>query len=584
VINRSWYALHPKTILAARNTDTLSKKGYKKENQMKKILFVVLALALMLASCGPSETTETSTESTEAVEVITEEPVVETEEPVAEQPTAETPAEVEPTDVPAVQEPKVLVTGLGQESWPVRGWTIETDDAFFLNGYGVCETLVWVDFDGNMVPQLATSWTMVDDFTWEFTLRTDVTFQNGEPFNAAAVVKSFQYITTSPTPPRGFSATTFSAVEAVDDVTVRIQTAAMDVLMPNRLTAPATCIWASAAYIAENGPIDPFGTGTGPFMLTDWVVDQSIQAVRNPNWWGGSAILDEVTFLYVPDAAVRAGMLQTGEINFSNNIPIEQIPVLEADSNITVIAAPETRTTTMHLNLSREPFSDVRVRQAVNYALDRQLIVDALLEGVGTPSIGVISPMEGWVNSDLAGFPYDPDQAIALLADAGYADGLTVSLWTYATRAILPPIAIAIQDMLADVGINVEVRVAQYDAMEPDVLSGNYDMFLMSRNHVLDTYDPEGFFTSDYACEGSFNMDLFCNEEFDTLLIEARTTADSTARFEIYRQLQTILEENAVGVFVHYNQRVVAYINNLLNFQNHPLGRFYINENIDVAP
>ncbi len=551
---------------------------------MKKLLFALIALMMVLTSCAPAATTTAPTQAvvqpTNPPAAVATEEIVLTEEPVVAAPTEA------PTAVPTAAEakPKKLVVGVGQEGWPVRGWSIETDDMFFLNGNSICETLVWIDFDGNLVPNLATSWKMLDDTTWEFQIRDDVSFQDGEALTAASVVKSLQYVANSPTPPRGFSKSTFSSVEASGDYTVLIKTATTDVLMPNRLTAPATCILSSAAYTADTGPINPFGTGTGPFILTDMVPDISMTAVKNPNWWNGEAKIDEITWLYIPDAAVRAGMLQTGEINFSGNIPIEQIPILEADSNVTVAQVPETRTTTMHLNMSRPPFDDVRVRQAVNYAIDRQLIVDAVLEGVGTPAVGPISPLEGWYNPNLAGFPYDPDKAKALLAEAGYADGLTVALWTYPTRAILPPIALAIQDMLADVGINVELRVAQYDPMEPDVLAGNYDMFLMSRNHVLDSYDPEGFFTSDYSCNGSFNMDLFCNEEFDALLVEARKTPDSAARFDIYRQLQQILEDNAVGVFVHYNQRVNAYTNNVLNYRSHPVGRFYINADLDVAP
>jgi peptide/nickel transport system substrate-binding protein len=159
-----------------------------------------------------------------------------------------------------------------------------------------------------------------------------------------------------------------------------------------------------------------------------------------------------------------------------------------------------------------------------------------------------------------------------------------VGLWSYPARANLPLSAIAIQDMLADVGVNAEVRIAQYDPMAPDVLAGNYDMFIISRNHVLDSFDPEGFFSSDYTCDGSFNMDLFCDENFDSLLAEARAMTDTEARYEIYRQLQSILvDEQTVGVFLNYTEILDGVRNNVLNFKVHPLERFVLTADLDVT-
>ncbi len=144
--------------------------------------------------------------------------------------------------------------------------------------------------------------------------------------------------------------------------------------------------------------------------------------------------------------------------------------------------------------MSRAPFNNLKLRQAVAYAIDKEAITIATLEGAGSPAVGPMAPTEATANTELVGYPYNPEKAKQLLAEAGYAEGeLTVGLWAYPARANLPPTAVAIQDMLGDIGINVEVRIAQYDPMAPDVLSGNYDMFLISRSHTIDTDDPEGF-------------------------------------------------------------------------------------------
>jgi len=555
---------------------------------MKKLLVILLIMMVVLSACTTSAPTTAPAEPPAPTEPAAKPAEAEptAAAPAATEAVAETPeVAVEPTAEPAPAGPKEVTVGLGPESYPRRGWTIDTDDAFSMAYIGMLETLVKVDFDGSMVPNLAESWSQVDDTTWEFKLREGVSFTNGEPFNADAVVKALNYVKNSPTPPRGITADTFTEIVAVDDYTVQIKTAAFDALVPNRLTSPNTGILAPSAYIAESGPIDPFNTGTGPFILTEEVPDQSLTMLKNPEYWGGDVKLDKATVLFVPDPQVRSGMLQTGEIDINIHVPIEALPILEMNSDLTIERMETPRTTTLHLNMSRPPFNDVKVRQAINYALDRQAIVDATLEGVGAPAVGPIAPSEPWVNSDLVGYPYDPEKAKQLLAEAGYEEGeLTVALWTYPARANLPLTAIAIQDMLADVGVNAEVRLAQYDPMAPDVLAGNYDMFIISRNHVLDSFDPEGFFTSDYSCEGSFNMDLFCDENFDTLLAEARGLTDTEARYEIYRQLQSILvDEQAVGGFLNYTEILDGYRNNVLNFKIHPLERFVLTADLDVT-
>lgn len=558
---------------------------------MRRMLPILLVLVMVLSACGSAATTTAPTAETTAVPAQPTAAQSESSAAPTEAAPAETaaPAQTEAAAVPTVSEsaqPKRLVIGFGQEDYPMRGWMIDADDAFSLAYIGVLETLVKIDFDGQMVPNLAESWKQVDDTTWQFNLRQDVTFQNGEPFNAAAVVKALNYVRNSPTPPRGISADTFSSIEAADDYTVLIHTASLDTLMPNRLTSPNAGIMAPSAYTAESGPVDPFGTGTGPFVLAKSVPEQSLTLAKNPNYWGGKVNLDEIEVLFVPDAQVRAGMLQTGEIDIDIHIPVEQIPVLEQDPNLTVFKVETPRTTTLHLNMSRAPFNDVRVRQAVAYAIDKEAIVIATLEGAGSAAVGPMAPSEVWTNSDLSGYPYDPDKARQLLAEAGIAEGqLTVGLWTYPTRANLAPTAVAIQNMLGKVGINAEIRIAQYDPMEPDVLSGNYDMFIISRSHVTDNYDPEGFFTSDYSCSGSYNMDHFCDQNFDSLLAKARTLTDANARYDIYRQLQSILvDEQCVGVFLNYTSFVDGIRNNVVNFRTHPLERILVTADLDIAP
>lgn len=548
-----------------------------KLNKKLLSLFAILIIASMIvASCGTPAAEAPAAEAPAA------------EAPAAEAPAAEAPAAEAPAaEAPAAEamEPKEIVVVGGAESYHLKGWSIETDDAFQMSYYGLLETLIKIDYEGNMVPSLATSWTMVDDNTWQFDLRQGVSFSNGEPFNAEAVVKALNYITSSPTPPRGITAETFASVEAADEYTVIIKTATVDALLPNRLSSPNTGILAPSAYINETGPVDAFNTGTGPFILTEEVPDQSVTLVKNPNYWGGEVKLDKVTFMYIPDPQIRAGMLQTGEADIAIHPAVEQLPILEADPNIVISKSQTPRTTTLDLNTTKAPLDNVLVRKAIAYAIDKDSLAMAALEGNGTGAVGPMAMAEVWNNPDLVGFPYDPDKAKELLAEAGYAEGeLTIGLWTYPSRSELPVAAMAIQNMLGKVGINVEIRLAAYGALEPDVLGGNYDMFIVSRNHVLDNYDVEGFLSADYGCEGGYNRSQFCDPAMDAKLVEARTLVDPEARYTIYRDIQTLLvDEQCVSVFLYHPDIVDGMSAKVLNFQIHPLERYIMTADMDLA-
>jgi peptide/nickel transport system substrate-binding protein len=466
---------------------------------------------------------------------------------------------------------------------PTNAWALETDDAFVLARAGVCEMLVRVDFDGKVVPSLAESWRRVDGTTWEFKLRPGVTFHNGEPLTTQAVAGALDRIRKVPTLPRGFRADTMTAVQAVGDRTLTIQTGSPDALLPTRLSSPNMCILAPSAYRAGGLP-SPVGTGTGPFVLKD-VGRDSIKVIRSRNYWGGAVALEETTTLFVPDAGVRGGMVQTGEADVVTHVAIPQVPLLERDAKVTVVKVLQPRTVALYLNNSRPPFSDVRVRRAVQHAIDKKAIVTAVLEGIGQSAVGPFPTAErAWANAALKGYAYDPQRARTLLAEAGYRPGdLKLALWAYPARAEFVPMAEAVQKMLRDVGVVVDVRVAPYETLAPDVLAGRYDMFLLSRGHLVDVYDPEGFLTADYTCRGTFNLSNYCNPILDALLAQARTKNAAEARYNIYRQVQSILDDDAVSVFINHTVQIFAYNKKVQNYAPHLLEHYVLTPRLAVA-
>jgi peptide/nickel transport system substrate-binding protein len=330
--------------------------------------------------------------------------------PTTDAPGTAAPAAASTADAPApIGDPKRLRAGL--QFPPRAGWAIETGDAFVLTNLGVAETLVKVDFDGALVPSLAESWQALDPTTWEFTMREGVQFHNGEALTAEAAADALNRLLASATPPRGFSADSFT-VTAIDARTLRFTTTAPDALLPERLISPNTAILAPAAY-REDQPTDPFGTGTGPFVLVEELPEQSVTLRKNPDYWGGAVRLDKVEVLWVPDATVRAGMLSSGELDLAQGIPIPQAPVLAGDAELIVEPYDLPRTTSLYLNHSAAPFDNPPVREAVQHAVDKQTLIDTILEGYGVVANGPFLPTQPWANPELTTYAYDPARARA---------------------------------------------------------------------------------------------------------------------------------------------------------------------------
>jgi peptide/nickel transport system substrate-binding protein len=461
-------------------------------------------------------------------------------------------------------------------------FAVETDDAFTVHSIGVAETLARTGFDGLLEPGLATAWERTGELTWEFTLREGVKFHDGTPFDADAVASALTHLLGVEAPARSFNPATFTSVEAVGTNVVRVTSAQPNVLVPYYLASPSTIIYAKKAYGGQQ--IDPVQAGTGPFMITSTNLPQSLTLERYADYWGGPVALAGGEVRFVPDGGTRATLVQTGEAQLADNMPIPVVPTLEADPNVAVVRGPLARTNTLYLNNKKAPFTDIRVRQAIQSAIDVDALSNAVLEGAVAPGIGPFSPTAAWAPKGAQPVTRDLDKAKALLAEAGIAPGsLTVGLWAYPSRAELPDVAVAIQAMLLEAGINVEVRVADYAALEPDVLAGNFDMMLVSRSYLVDINDPIAYLRSDYSCEGTYNLSHFCDEAVDAQLQAALTNVDATSRYATYSEIASKLQADAVDVFLYHPQEISATSKSLQNYRIHPLQQFVLTPELALA-
>lgn len=316
-------------------------------------------------------------------------------------------------------------------------------------------------------PMLATAWTNIDPLTWELKLRPGVKFHNGEPFDAESVRFSIARIIDSPLNTLGktvWPPTFGQKVVVVDPLTVRIVTKVPDPLVPNRLAAESLGMCPPKAYAAyaEKFNGDTL-IGTGPYRFVEYVVGQHVVVQANPDYWGNKPVTPRVRWDVVPDPATRVAALQRGVTDVVVNLPIPMLDTVRAAPDLDIYSVLGSIVHGLLLNVNKTPaLQDVRVRQALNYAIDRKTILDSLYKGLGRINNGVVASQVDYA-IDPGSYDYDPDKAKALLKAAGHAGGLKLDVWQSTGRYELGTEAIqAIAGFLDDAGVTANVQLLDW--------------------------------------------------------------------------------------------------------------------------
>jgi peptide/nickel transport system substrate-binding protein len=465
---------------------------------------------------------------------------------------------------------------------PASAWAVETNDAHSLTRAGCLETLVEYTNDGELEPMLATEWSQVEDTAWDFTLREGVTFQDGTPMDADAVVGALTHVLKVPTPARAFNSDVIAGVEAVDETTVRITTPKPDALVPLRVANANAGILAPKAY--EGRQIDIVGTCTGPFTVTEEVPAQSLSLEANEDYWGGDVTLDSAEVRFIVDGAARATQLQSGEVNIAKSLPVANLATLEGDDNLSIVQLELARTTVMLLNNSRPPFDDPLVRQAVQHAVNTQAIVDGVYEGASAPAVGPFGPNTSWAPEGAEPVTQDLDEARSLLDQAGVdPEDLSIELMAYNDRPEFGDVAAVIQSELAELGVDVKIRSGEYPALEPDMLSGDFDASLLSRGYLVDVADPGGYLASDWVCDGGYNLAHYCDPETDQAISDATAIEDTDERNAAYQDIAAKLQDEAASVFLLHEQAVWGLGADVEGFQPHPLDQYVLTADLALG-
>lgn len=447
------------------------------------------------------------------------------------------------------------------------------------------------DESTELEPGLAEKWDISDDgLTYRFSLRSGVTFHDGTPFNADAVVFSIlrQIDPNHPFHNTGefaYAEFTFGKVQsvrAVDPQTVEI-------LLKEPYAPFLANVAIHAASIVSPAAVEKYGrdfsknpVGTGPFKFVEWKPGVEVILERNPNWWGGQPQVEQLIFRPIVEDRTRLTEFEAGSIDFIVNIPPDDLPRLKQSPDVTVLEQPGMHVWYLVFNCRKEPFNIKEVRQAVNYAINKEAIVNELLKGTGVLAKGPLPPVVWGYTEDVPQYPYDPQKAKELLAQAGYPNGFKVTFWVPESGSgMQQPKAMgaAIQADLRAVGIEAEIQTFEWGTYLDKVL-GNPDelpeMFEMS--WIGDNGDPDNFLfillSGDAWPPNGFNMGYYKNERIDELLRQAQQMNDRAQREQLYQQALKLLVEDAPWAWIDHETQIVAMKKFIQGFKLHPTGVF----------
>ncbi len=438
----------------------------------------------------------------------------------------------------------------------------------------IYETLVYQNEDLELLPGLAVSWEDIDELTWEFKLREDVYFHNGELFTAEDVKFTLDRLKDPETAAAGaFIVGFIDSVEVIDDYTVRIITEYPFAPMLSHLAHSVTGILNKTA-VEEAG--DDYGVrvavGTGPFMFANWSTGSHVDLERYDDYWGDNALVESIRFRAIPETTVRAIEVETGGVDIVYVVdPVDEARLEEAP-DVYLDKHDTFATTYIGFNAQKEPYDDVRVRKAINHAIDIDAIVEYVYTGQAVRAGGPISDTVWGANTELEPYAHDHDLARSLLAAAGYPDGFSTTIWTN-DNPLRMQMAEMLQADLSLIGIDVEIQVLEWGTYLQDTADGLHDMFILGWVSVTGDADYglyALFHEDNFGSAG--NRTFWASPRVNELLDLGRTSSDPDERLAAYLEAQEIIADEAPWVFIVHTMEVNALRDNISGFIPHPAG------------
>lgn len=443
-----------------------------------------------------------------------------------------------------------------------------------------------VKFDA--VPCLAQSYDVSPDgMVYTFHLRPNVVFHDGTPMNAEAVQFSYQRI-MDPNNPYYKLGQPFPLIdfwyEAIDPKGIVIKddlTVVFNLKKPHS-TLDAFLAWPAAAIVSPTA-VKKYGAdfrtnpvGTGPFQFKQWVPNQKVEFTRFDKYWGGPAALDGLVFRPIIEEQTRVTELQAGNIDFAYDLPPDNVAQVKSSSNFTYYQTALGHVWFLTLNTKSGPTADVKVRQAIAHAIDRNSIIHDILKDTGVPATGPIPASIPYYTDQVPQYPYDPEKAKALLKEAGHANGFTTRFWVpQSGSGMQSPTTMgqAIQSNLGDVGINAKIEVFEWGAYINSYAKGLPDDVGMAECSWFAT-DARNIPNLTISCgtvsPTGYNAGYYCNKDVDSLIDQFTKTLDHAQQAKIMAQLQTLVATDVPNVYVDTQLGTAALAKKYTGFNLHP--------------
>jgi peptide/nickel transport system substrate-binding protein len=444
----------------------------------------------------------------------------------------------------------------------------------------VYENLIGFDANLKIIPELAESWKLIDDNTWEFKLRKGVKFQNGEPFNAGAVKYSLERCRTHPKSQYKHMVPDYQEIRIVDENTVRLITKSPTpealIMLENVSMVPPKFFqeWDKKdySYLARNM------IGTGPYKFGEWVKDDRVTLTANKEWWGPKVDFERVILRPIPENATRVAALISGEIDAAWGVSIPDIPRVEKNKNTYVSRVPSQRTIYVMFDMHSEkggpapgaqpglpagkpnPFKDFLVRKAFAHAINADDIINFVMEGSAYPASQLASPYATGYNKNIQRPKYDPELAKKLLAEAGYPSGFECNFDTPNDRYVNDQqVAEAIAAQLAKVGVRLKVIATPKAVFFPKIDRYESPFLLAGWGTISWQGTFNAFFREKKGQYGHINRGRFKDLELDKKIDIANSVMDDAQRDKLRNEVSEAIYATYYVIPLYYQENVFGF-------------------------
>ena len=469
-----------------------------------------------------------------------------------------------------------IANGTDMSSFDIHDHNTTSTEAIHVNMFNY---LLKTDGNGGFKPDLAESWENIDEKTWSFKLREGVKFHNGEDLTADDVKFTLERVARDDTLLEYGSYKQIQEVVVKSDYEFDIVTTAAEPALLNRLSRLGSSILPKDYIESEGWPVFlEAPVGTGPYEFKEWKKDDRLTISAFDGYFGPPAKWDEVIFRSIPEDSTRISELLTGGVDIAVNIPPTDVERIKSTDGVGIAQSPTQRVMNLTLRTGGEgPTADPLVREAIDLAIDKQLIVDSLLEGGGEVTRTRVTPGNVGANEDLFGKSlYDPEKAKKLLAEAGYADGLELTLSSPNGRYIKDKESAELMAaMLQEVGITANLEFLEWSAFNTKYQAHGFgDMFLIGYgNSMFDASLALVRLTKDQAA-GESDYD---NPETEKLLVAAESNMDAVERSDQYQKAQELIAEDRPQIYL-YRLTSTYGVNERISFEPRLDEMFYVDD------